>query len=88
MLPDELREDFEPIFNPDSAEQDTWILVKAADKLCAYFKCKEEILAGNPEFIQAKKQLKSTLEKMKLPEVDYFLNTFAPSLSLTLDELA
>ena len=43
--------------------------------------------AGNAEFSQAEKALRATLEGLALPEVGYFLNTFAPSFRLTLDEL-
>ena len=32
-------------------------LVTAADKLCAYMKCLEEVTAGNREFVEAEKML-------------------------------
>ena len=59
----------------------------AADKLCAYLKCLEELSAGNREFAAAEETLRKTVEGLGLPEVDYFLETFAPSFRLTLDEL-
>jgi 5'-deoxynucleotidase len=62
-------------------------LVTAADKLCAYLKCLEEIGAGNQEFATAEKALRATVEELGLPEVTYFLSTFVPSFRLTLDEL-
>jgi 5'-deoxynucleotidase len=62
-------------------------MFKAADKLCAYLKCLEEIGAGNQEFTKAEKALRSSVEELNLPEVRYFLNTFVPSLRLTLGEL-
>ena len=61
--------------------------MKAADKLCAYLKCLEETGAGNPEFAQAEKALRASVENLDLPEVRYFLETFVPSFHLTLDEL-
>jgi 5'-deoxynucleotidase len=62
-------------------------LVKAADSICAYLKCLEEKVSGNPEFSLAQKTIESKLQQMQLPEVQYFLKNFVPSFSLTLDEL-
>ncbi len=87
MLPEELRDDYEPFFLADEADRDHTELVKAADKLCAYLKCLEEVSAGNQEFSQAEQALKDTVERIDLPEVSYFLETFVPSFRLTLDEL-
>ncbi len=87
MLPEGLRDDYQPFFVPDEADRDHTELVKAADKLCAYLKCLEEISAGNQEFSQAEQTLKDTVERIDLPEVRYFLETFVPSFRLTLDEL-
>jgi 5'-deoxynucleotidase len=87
MLPETLRPDFADIFRPAAGDRDPWELVRAADKLCAYMKCLEEIGAGNPEFAQAEKALRASVEAIGRPEVRYFLDTFVPSLKLTLDEL-
>lgn len=62
-------------------------LVKAADKLSAYLKCHGELAQGNGEFKEA---LDTTLDKlweMHMPEVEYFLEVFAPAFALSLDEL-
>ena len=59
----------------------------AADKLCAYMKCLEEVTAGNREFGQAEHALRQTIEAIDLPEVRYFVATFVPSFRLTLDDL-
>ena len=61
--------------------------MKAADKLCAYIKCLEEISAGNQEFAKAEKAIRAHIEALNFPEAQYFLDTFAPSFRLTLDEL-
>ena len=85
MLPEELREAYAPVLtglDPEGAR-----LVKAADKLSAYIKCVEELKAGNAEFREAAAQTRRALEGYGLPEVDYFLETFMESFSLTLDEL-
>lgn len=85
MLPRELQSAYRPIL----LEEDAQIrqLVKAADKLSAYIKCVEEVKAGNAEFREAAAQTLRALEGYDLPEVRYFLDTFLPSFSLTLDEL-
>ncbi len=87
MLPAELRDDYRPFFAPADTDRDLHELIKAADKLCAYLKCLEEVSAGNQEFSQAEQALKQAVEQTDLPEVRYFLETFVPSFRLTLDEL-
>lgn len=87
MLPDELKGDYQPFFNLDQADASHHELVKAADKLCAYIKCLEEISTGNQEFSQAEQTLRNTVEGIDLPEVHYFVKTFIPSFRLTLDQL-
>jgi 5'-deoxynucleotidase len=87
MVPEPLRADFEPLLIASPEDQACWELVKAADKLCAYLKCVEEVAAGNREFSRAEQALRATVEALPQPEVRYFLETFAPSLGLTLDEL-
>ena len=84
MLPEEFRTVYAPLLRPDG---ETEQLVKAADKLSAYIKCVEELKAGNNEFREAAAQTRAALEGYGLPEVAYFLETFLPSFSLTLDEL-
>jgi 5'-deoxynucleotidase len=89
MVPDALKKDFEPLLlgAASAADDEHRAIVKAADKLCAYVKCLEEIAAGNHEFTWAEKSLREAVEAIDRPEVRYFLETFAPSFRLTLDEL-
>lgn len=87
MMPDEMRDDYAPLFRPEAASPIELTLVKAADKLCAYMKCLEEVTAGNREFAEAERALRQTIEAIDLPEVRYFVGTFLPSFRLTLDEL-
>jgi 5'-deoxynucleotidase len=87
LLPDALRADYACLLHPEASTADEQALVKAADKLCAYLKCLEEIATGNREFVQAEKALRQTIEAIDLPEVRYFVVTFVPSFRLTLDEL-
>jgi 5'-deoxynucleotidase len=87
MVPAVLREDFGSFFESQPDDRDLWQLVRAADKLCAYIKCVEEVSAGNREFTSAERTLKTAVEQLGLPEVDYFVAEFLPSFRLTLDEL-
>jgi 5'-deoxynucleotidase len=87
MIPESLKADYQGLFFAEEADQEPRELVKAADKVCAYLKCLEEIGAGNQEFAKAEKALRASVEELNLPEVRYFLDTFVPSFRLTLDEL-
>jgi 5'-deoxynucleotidase len=87
MIPGSLKGDYEALLVPADADAAHRELITAADKLCAYLKCLEEIAAGNQEFSKAEKSLRATVERLDLPEVRYFLETFVPSFRLTLDEL-
>jgi 5'-deoxynucleotidase len=87
MVPAALRADYAALLGPEGAADGDEALIKAADKLCAYLKCLEEITAGNREFAEAEKTLRRTIEAIDLPEVRYFVQTFVPSFRLTLDDL-
>ena len=86
MLPEDLREEYNQYIIPNTDTQE-YLIVKYADRLCAYLKCVEEIKAGNSEFKKARASILSDLKGMKSKEVDYFLKEFAPAYELTLDEL-
>ena len=87
MLPEELRPDYKAFFFAQLDDSAAWKLVKAADKICAYLKCLEEMKAGNEEFAKAEIAVRREIEQLELPEVDYFMDKFIASFSLTLDEL-
>ncbi|MCU4674802.1 5'-deoxynucleotidase [Catenovulum sp. 2E275] len=87
MLPQRLQAYYRPLVCSDEHDHQLYKFVKAADVLSAYLKTVEEINAGNHEFERAKDRLKQTLDKMAQPEIEYFLNVFLPSFSLTLDAL-
>ncbi|WP_172564608.1 5'-deoxynucleotidase [Vibrio navarrensis] len=88
MLPEEFQDDFRPFLLSEEAPQDEANIVKQADSICAYLKCLEELSAGNHEFALAKKRLDITLAERETPEMVYFLQTFAPSFELSLDEIS
>ena len=85
LLPEELRESYRGALHGD--EPEIHRLVKAADKLSAYIKCLEELKAGNLEFKRAAEQIRTALEEMRLPELDWFIEHCMESFSMTLDEL-
>ena len=80
LLPEEMRPAYREAMAADP-------LVKAADKLSAYVKCIAERRAGNDEFRAAEQQTRAALERMALPEVDYFLEQFIPAFEKSLDEI-
>lgn len=85
-LPKELQETYRP-YVADMEKDPLWPLAKAADILSAFLKCAEEKQAGNTEFEEAYRTTKKKLENLKLKEVDWFMEHFAGSFLLTLDEL-
>ena len=87
MIPDDLREAYEPVFLEREEDEELLKLLKAADKISALIKCLEEKKAGNHEFISAEKTLKESLMAMELEEVKIFFEEFMPAYELTLDEL-
>lgn len=88
MLPEEFHQDYAPLLDSHCIDPGDYHIVKQADSLCAYLKCLEELNAGNHEFAQAKKRLEETLAARETPEMRYFLETFAQSFTLTLDEIS
>lgn len=85
LLPEALRGAYEPLLRETDGEVRK--IVKAADKLAAYLKCREELAAGNTEFADAEKETLEALRAMDMPEVGWFLENFAGAFGLTLDGL-
>lgn len=83
LIPDDLREAFSPYYNPDT---ETEQYVKAADKLSALIKCREELALGNQEFSAAAKSAEQAILKTGLPAAKVFLKEFLPAFSKGLDE--
>ena len=86
MLPAELQDSYRPYVCIAHDDPD-YVYVKAADKICAYLKCVEELKWGNREFTKAEATIKNELAKVELRAVKYFMENFVESFSLTLDEL-
>ena len=85
LLPEELRPAYEPLLREEDPEVRQ--LVKAADRLCAYIKCLEELGTGNREFADAAEETLASIRAMELPEADWFLEHFGEAFGLTLDGL-
>lgn len=89
LLPPDFQSEYRGLFAASDEEGEIRDLIKAADSLCAYIKCLEEIAAGNTEFSRAKKSIEDKVRSLQSrPEVDYFVRHFIPGFSLTLDELS
>jgi 5'-deoxynucleotidase len=87
LLPDALQDSVQSALDHRLWPADEAELVKAADRLSAWLKCLAELRYGNREFEQAAQQIEAKLHEHMLPEVRYFLDTFGPAYSLTLDSL-
>lgn len=91
LLPAEMRGEYRRLFCPDlssEAERDAHVLVKAADRICAFIKCISEENSGNREFLSAKQTILETINAIGLPEAKYFMNHFIPSYGMTLDQIS
>lgn len=86
MLPSELQPAYRELILPDETTEE-YKIVKAADRICAYLKCVEELKWGNREFEKAEASIRADIEAIDREEVRYFLAHFIESFSLTLDEL-
>ncbi len=87
MLPVTLQTSYAPYLLSEQVNPVVKQLVKAADLIVAYTKCKAETVAGNPEFSKAMRDMEDKLLQLQQPEVREFCEIFLPSFELTLDEL-
>ena len=86
-LPEDLREEYTPLIEADENTPE-WKIVKAADRISAYIKCVEERKAGNREFVEAEMSTLAAIRADALPEVQVFMEQFAPGFALSLDEIS
>lgn len=84
MMQDEIIKDkYVEYFNPSAEDK---LIIKAADKISGFIKCKEEKDRGNKDFDKAYNSLKKSIENSDLPEVKYFIKNMIPHYNLILDE--
>lgn len=86
MLPEEMRDIYNPLLGYSEDDAELWVLVKAADKISALIKCIEERSTGNSDFRKAENATLKSIKKMELLEADYFLDKFLPSYDMTIDD--
>ncbi len=84
LLPEDLEPDFKSVFDCEDSEVKRY--VKAADKLSALIKCRDELALGNRDFAAAEQSTLEAVKKLNLPAANIFLEEFLPSFSLPLDE--
>lgn len=87
MAPEEFRDEYAKLIQMQDCSEEEKKLIKSADVICAYLKTLEELAAGNQEFKLAKKRMDDLLHSYHSEEVEYFLDTYVPSFSLSLDEI-
>jgi 5'-deoxynucleotidase len=87
LLPADLKSEFFSLVVSSEVPEDIKRLIKGADTIAAFLKCQEELKAGNTEFTKAAEDISARLASFNMPEANCFLEIFAPSYKLTLDEL-
>jgi 5'-deoxynucleotidase len=87
LLPDELQPTYKQFVDEEALDQESRHIIKMADTLSAYLKCRYEINNGNKEFSIAIEDITKKLESFQAPEVAYFMDVFVSSYDLTLDDL-
>lgn len=85
-LPEDLKEDYRELLIPDETTE-LWKLVKAADRISALIKCKEETDSGNKDFSQAERSTMEALKAMNCPEAEIFLDEFIDSFDMVFDNV-
>lgn len=87
-LLDMLPEDMRPTVAKAVVTEDETVkkIVKAADKISALIKCRDELSFGNRDFKAAEKQTAEAVKQMAFPAADAFLEEFLSSFSLSLDD--
>ena len=85
-LPEEMRDNYDSIFNMTGDDEVYKPYVKSADKLSALIKCIQESQSGNKEFENALNCQLDTLKAINLPEAQYFIENFIPAFYKSLDE--
>lgn len=86
-LPKEMQNVYGLYFMPLGLKTEERRLIKAADKLCAYIKCVQELNAGNREFAAACRDVGRSVEALDCEEAKYFIEHCFEAFSLSLDEI-
>lgn len=84
LLPEEIQGEYKSLVAVNDEEKR---IIKAADKICAYIKCLDELSAGNREFVSAERTIKSQIDEIDLPEAKYFAENYLSSFTKPLDDI-
>lgn len=84
LLPEEVRGEYSALLDLTAEEK---AIVKAADKICAYIKCLDELSAGNKEFTAAERTIRASLDSITLEEAKYFIDNYLDAFSKPLDDI-
>ncbi|KGM42430.1 5'-nucleotidase [Aquabacterium sp. NJ1] len=87
LLPESVRPALRAAMDHHEWPDDEARLIKSADRLAAWLKCRAELRYGNTEFAQAATQVRAKIDEHMTPEVACFLETFGSAYELTLDSL-
>lgn len=89
-LPADLQAEMESFVVQSKVEKEYKEIVKAADIIQAYVKTKNELRFNNNEFIHVEENIERKLKELqkRLPEVNFFVETFLGSCTSTLDKLS
>lgn len=89
-LPPKLQPLFDSLLIQNNVDPEYKQIVKAADLLSAYLKAKDELRFGNHEFDHVAERLSIMIQNFAkdMPEVDFFLETFAELCAVSVDELS
>ncbi len=89
-LPPKLQPLFDSLLIQNNVDPEYKQIVKAADLLSAYLKAKDELRFGNHEFDHVAERLSIMIQNFAkdMPEVEFFLETFAELCAVSVDELS
>lgn len=84
MLPEDLKSRYSGVFVHTPEEHR---LIKAADRISAYIKCREEIRYGSNEFQDASERLLAAIKEMECAEADVFMREFLEAFDKPIDSI-
>jgi len=84
-VPEDIRTDYEGLFTEDDSIE--YKIVKAADKISALIKCREELFLGNAEFIAAAEAQAAAVEALGLEAAGIFIAEYMEHYFNSLDGL-
>ena len=84
LLPEETENSYKELFDLTNEEK---AIVKSADKICAYIKSKNEVLAGNNEFVAAERTIREQIDSIDSCEIKYFMENYLAAFFKPLDDI-